>query len=76
MPDSPHLARARVLVQVLSEVLSGGGTVLLVAHNLKSVVAADQIIFIQNGEVMEEGTHRQLMEKGGRYYRFYQSSTK
>lgn len=61
------------LVQVLREVLSGGGTVLLVAHNLKSVETADRIIFIENGEVVEEGTHPQLMAKRGRYYHSYQN---
>lgn len=62
-----------VLVQVLREVLSGGGTVLVVAHNLKAVETADQIIFIENGEVMEEGTHPELMAKRGRYHQYYQN---
>ncbi|CAG03009.1 unnamed protein product, partial [Tetraodon nigroviridis] len=52
---------------VLREVLSGGGAVLLVAHNLKSVTTADQIFFIENGEVKEEGTHAELMARGGCY---------
>lgn len=73
LPDSPQLVYADVLVQVLREVLSGGGTVLMVAHNLKSVETADQIIFIENGEVMEEGTHSELMAKRGCYHHFYQN---
>eukprot|EP00066_Takifugu_rubripes_P019300 XP_011608566.1 PREDICTED: antigen peptide transporter 2-like [Takifugu rubripes] len=71
---------ANVWHAVLREVLSGGGTVLLVAHNLKSVETADRIIFIENGEVLEEGTHPQLMAKRGRYHHFhnihFQHSTK
>lgn len=58
---------------MLREVLSGGGTVLLVAHNLKSVETADHIIFIENGEVMDEGTHPELMAKKGFYHDFYQN---
>lgn len=59
--------------QVLQKVLSAGGTVLVVAHNLKSVETADRIIFIRNGEVVEEGTHHELMAKRGRYNEFSQN---
>lgn len=45
----------------------------MVAHNLKSVETADQIIFIENGEVIEEGTHPELMAKRGCYHHFYQN---
>lgn len=59
--------------QVLQEVLSRGGTVLVVAHRLKTVETAARIIFLENGEVMEEGTHAELLAKQGRYYDFSQS---
>lgn len=59
--------------QVLQEVLSQGGTVLVVAHRLKTVEMAARIIFLENGEVMEEGTHTELLAKRGRYYDFSQS---
>ncbi|KAM3592749.1 uncharacterized protein V6R79_024325 [Siganus canaliculatus] len=55
---------------VLSELLSCGRTVLVVAHQLKTVESADNIVFIENGEVVEEGTHRELVAKRGRYYEF------
>lgn len=58
---------------VLQEVLSRGGTVLVVAHRLKTVEMAARIIFLENGEVMEEGTHTELLAKRGRYYDFSQS---
>ncbi|TMS22575.1 Antigen peptide transporter 2 [Larimichthys crocea] len=54
---------------VLQEVLSCGRTVLVVAHQLKTVEKADHIIFIEKGAVVEEGTHQELMAKRGRYYR-------
>ncbi|XP_028989074.1 antigen peptide transporter 2 [Betta splendens] len=54
---------------VLQEVLSCGRTVLVVAHQLKTVEKADHIICIEKGEVVEEGTHQELMAKRGRYYR-------
>uniref|UniRef100_A0A3B4A6P5 Uncharacterized protein n=1 Tax=Periophthalmus magnuspinnatus TaxID=409849 RepID=A0A3B4A6P5_9GOBI len=43
-------------------------TVLVIAHHLKTVEKADCIIFLENGEIVEEGTHRKLMDKRGRYY--------
>ncbi|XP_034427433.1 antigen peptide transporter 2 [Hippoglossus hippoglossus] len=54
---------------VLPEILSRGRTVLVVAHQLKTVEEADHIIFMENGAVVEEGTHRELMAKEGRYHR-------
>ncbi|XP_044035949.1 antigen peptide transporter 2 [Siniperca chuatsi] len=54
---------------VLQEVLARGRTVLVVAHQLKTVEKADHIIFIEKGEVVEEGTHQELMAKRGRYHR-------
>lgn len=55
--------------QVLQEFLSCGRTVLVVAHQLKTVEKADHIIFMEKGVVVEEGTDEQLMAKRGRYYR-------
>ncbi|KAM7381175.1 hypothetical protein PAMA_012153 [Pampus argenteus] len=54
---------------VLQEILSCGRTVLVVAHQLKTVEKADHIIFMEKGEVVEEGTHQELMAKKGRYHR-------
>lgn len=54
---------------VLQEVLACGRTVLVVAHQLKTVEKADHIIFMEKGEVVEEGTHQELMAKRGRYHR-------
>ncbi|XP_030631238.1 antigen peptide transporter 2 [Chanos chanos] len=52
-------------------VLSGsaGQTVLVVAHRLQTVEKADHIIYMEDGVVMEQGTHQQLMDRAGRYYR-------
>lgn len=61
------------VTQVLREVLTRGGTVLVVAHKLKTVEMAARIIFLENGQVMEEGTHTELLAKRGRYYDFSQS---
>ncbi|XP_051522470.1 antigen peptide transporter 2-like isoform X1 [Myxocyprinus asiaticus] len=44
-------------------------TVLVIAHRLETVEKADHIIFMEEGKVVEQGTHQQLMAKEGRYYR-------
>ena len=44
-------------------------TLLVVAHRLKTIERADQIVVIDNGAVIEKGTHKELMEKQGSYYR-------
>ncbi|XP_068160765.1 antigen peptide transporter 2 [Antennarius striatus] len=58
---------------VLQDVLSSGQTVIVVAHKLKTVEKADNIIFIEKGEVVEEGTHQELLTKRGRYHQFFQN---
>ncbi|XP_035998083.1 antigen peptide transporter 2 [Fundulus heteroclitus] len=54
---------------VLNEVLARGRSVLIVAHQLSIVEKADHIIFMEDGSVREEGTHQELMNKKGRYFR-------
>ena len=44
-----------------------GRTVITIAHRLSTVVHADQIVVLENGEVVERGTHDGLLAKGGRY---------
>ncbi|XP_034049670.1 antigen peptide transporter 2 isoform X2 [Thalassophryne amazonica] len=53
---------------VIPQILACGCTVLMVAHQLKAVEQADHIIFIEKGEVVEEGTHQELMAKRGHYH--------
>lgn len=54
---------------VLNEVLARGRTVLIVAHQLSIVEKADHIVFMEDGSIREEGTHQELMNRKGRYFR-------
>ncbi|KAM6896941.1 antigen peptide transporter 2 [Xenentodon cancila] len=54
---------------VLQDVLARGRTVLIVAHQLRTVETADHIIVMEKGSVVEEGTDPELMAKKGHYYR-------
>lgn len=48
--------------------LTKGKTSIFIAHRLKTVVEADLIIVLRDGVVAEQGTHEQLLRRGGIYY--------
>ncbi len=43
-------------------------TVIIVAHRLSTVAHADKIIYIEKGQILEEGTHEELSKRKGHYY--------
>ena len=53
--------------------LTKGKTLILIAHRLKTVRHADNILVIDKGRIAQSGTHEQLMEQGGIYRRFVES---
>jgi ATP-binding cassette subfamily B protein len=48
-----------------------GRTVLYVTHRLSSIVNADLIVLMGAGEILEVGTHRELIERKGSYFSLY-----
>ena len=54
-------------IQDALEIVSKDRTTLVIAHRLSTVVNADKIIVLEAGEIIEEGTHPELLEKGGLY---------
>lgn len=60
-----------VFVQKAISGLVEGKTVIIIAHRLRTVADADQIIVFDDGKVIEQGTHEQLIEKKGLYDRLY-----
>jgi len=54
-------------VQAALETLMQGRTTLVIAHRLSTIEKADRIVVLQKGRIVEIGTHRELLEKGGVY---------
>ncbi|RAH85428.1 multidrug/pheromone exporter, ABC superfamily [Aspergillus japonicus CBS 114.51] len=57
--------------QALREAMAGRTTI-AVAHRLKTIMHADEILVFENGRIVERGTHRKLMEKRGKYWELAQ----
>ena len=45
---------------------------LIVAHRLSTIQHSDQIIVLNNGEIVEKGTHQELLKHKGLYYKLYE----
>jgi ATP-binding cassette, subfamily B, bacterial len=64
-------SESETLVQEALERLMQDRTVFIIAHRLATVRRADRILVLENGRVVESGTHTELLERGDRYARFY-----
>ncbi|MBE6683853.1 MAG: ABC transporter ATP-binding protein [Ruminococcaceae bacterium] len=60
-----------ILIQDSLEKLMNIGTLLIVAHRLSTIRNADNIIYLSHGEIVESGSHTELLSKKGRYYELY-----
>ena len=59
------------LIQKALKTLTEGRTVIMIAHRLSTVVGADRIVVLDNGRIVEEGTHEELSSGGGLYERMW-----
>ena len=52
-----------------------GRTSLIIAHRLSTIKDADKILVLNNGEIVEQGSHDELIDQKGTYYDMYQLQT-
>ena len=60
-----------VLIQDSLEKMKNIGTMLVVAHRLSTIQHSDNIILLSKGEILEQGTHQELLHRKGRYHQLY-----
>lgn len=65
-------SESEALIQQAMERLMPGRTSLVIAHRLSTILAADLILVVSNGTIVQQGTHAQLLTEGGLYRRLYE----
>lgn len=61
------------LIQKSIDILSAQKTAIFIAHRLSTIVNVDKIIVLNNGEIIEQGNHNELLKLGGYYSKLYNS---
>jgi ABC-type multidrug transport system fused ATPase/permease subunit len=64
-------SESEALIQDGLKALRQGRTTFVIAHRLSTIQSADQILVLEHGEIVERGTHDELLVKGGRYRQLY-----
>lgn len=65
-------SQSELYIQKSLKKLMKGKTVIAIAHRLSTLKEMDRLIVMDNGKIIEEGRHDELIERGGAYYDFYQ----
>jgi subfamily B ATP-binding cassette protein MsbA len=69
-------SESEALIQEGLRRLRAGRTTFVIAHRLSTIRSADQILVVETGQILERGTHEQLIALGGRYRQLYDKQYK
>jgi len=61
------------LIEAATQNLLANKTAIIIAHRLSTIRLVDRILVLHKGKLVEQGTHRELMKKGGVYTRLYRT---
>ena len=64
-------SQSEEIVQKAVERLMANRTSIVIAHRLSTIQNMDRILVIEEGQIVEAGTHKELLKKQGRYYQLY-----
>ena len=72
MPPPPHQVASRVPTRMMKALMQGR-TSFVIAHRLSTIRDADLILYMDHGNIVEQGDHRTLLARGGAYAALYRS---
>ena len=75
-PTSALDTESESLVQQSLEWFTAGRTSVVIAHRLSTIKNADRVLVVQDGEIVEQGSHDELLARGGHYLELYQNQFK
>lgn len=61
------------MLQNVTEKMTKNKTLITIAHRLSTIIDSDRILFVKNNKIVESGTHKELMQLRGNYYKLYMS---
>lgn len=65
----------KIVKQVIDQFKASGKTVIVIAHRLSTIASADRILVMENGQIVEDGSHQQLLNNKGKYYELWKKQS-